>query len=87
MKKTARDILIAGTVVFVVSLALFAREIPGKFINVPVMPLVDEDYSAGRHEVIWNGRDDSGRAVASGTYFYRIVAGSFKRTQKMVLMK
>ncbi len=52
-----------------------------------VRTLVAEPRAAGRHEVIWYGRDDSGRTVASGTYVYRIEAGDWVRTGKMVLAK
>jgi len=31
---------------------------------------------AGRHEVLWDGRDDQGRAVASGVYFARLESGA-----------
>jgi hypothetical protein len=43
--------------------------------------------SPGRHEVSWRGRDDSGRKVAAGAYFYRIEAGGFSETKRMVLIK
>ncbi len=52
-----------------------------------VAVLVHDVRSAGRHEVIWTGRDQSGRAVASGTYFYVMRAGDFTERQKMVLLK
>jgi flagellar hook assembly protein FlgD len=41
----------------------------------------------GRHEVVWNGRDDSGRKVASGTYFYRLETGNYTETKRMALIK
>ena len=52
-----------------------------------VRTLVDESRPAGRYEVTWNGTDDNGARVASGTYFYRLQAGSFTRTEKMTLVK
>ena len=39
-----------------------------------VATLVSDALRAGRHEVTWLGRDDSGRQVGSGTYVYRLTA-------------
>ena len=44
-------------------------------------------YGPGRHEVVWNGRDDAGRQVASGTYFYQYRDGDHVETRRMVLVK
>ena len=52
-----------------------------------VATLIDEPRSSGRHEVIWNGRDDDGRAVASGVYLCRLEAKSYSETKRMVLVK
>ncbi len=43
--------------------------------------------SAGEHSVTWNATDKSGREVASGMYFYKITAGDFSASRKMVLLK
>ncbi|MEM8559571.1 MAG: PKD domain-containing protein [Bacteroidota bacterium] len=52
-----------------------------------VVRLVDDFRAAGPHEVAWDGTDEQGRAVASGVYVYRIEAGSFTDTERMVIMK
>lgn len=52
-----------------------------------VRTLVSEGMAAGHHTVIWNGTDQGGRNVASGTYFYRIQAGPLNETHRMMLVK
>ena len=46
-----------------------------------------EQLPAGRQEAVWNGRDDSGRKVAPGVYFYRLSADGFSRTKRMTLVQ
>ncbi|MEE9442394.1 MAG: FG-GAP-like repeat-containing protein [candidate division Zixibacteria bacterium] len=52
-----------------------------------IVSLVNEEKEAGLHSVVWDGKDSSGRQVASGIYFYRLEAGEFSDTRKMILMK
>ncbi len=52
-----------------------------------VKTVVDGSVSAGVHEVVWNGVDRNGSKVASGMYIYRLSAGTYSATKKMVLMK
>jgi hypothetical protein len=41
----------------------------------------------GRHEVVWDGRDDSGRQVASGLFIVRLEGGRYRGERKIVLLK
>ncbi|MFH1755225.1 MAG: right-handed parallel beta-helix repeat-containing protein [Candidatus Latescibacterota bacterium] len=52
-----------------------------------VKTLASEPYSAGRHAVVWDGTDTGRQPVASGIYFYRIEAGRFTDTKKLLLLK
>ncbi|MGH7456771.1 MAG: T9SS type A sorting domain-containing protein, partial [bacterium] len=47
-----------------------------------VATLVNGRMSAGQHNVAWDARN-----VPSGIYFYKLEAGAFSQTRKMVLMK
>jgi hypothetical protein len=52
-----------------------------------VRTLLAQPLPAGHHEIRWNGRDASGRSVASGVYFTRLEVGSEVRSLKMTLAK
>ena len=40
-----------------------------------------------RYTIVWNGKDDSGKPVNSGIYFYKLEAGKYESTKRMILMK
>jgi hypothetical protein len=52
-----------------------------------VISLVNTKQPAGQYEVVWDGRDNLGRSVCSGLYFYRIEADNFVKAYKMMLLK
>jgi len=52
-----------------------------------VRTLVDGVLAAGLHTVVWDGRDDRGRAAASGTYLLRLQMGNFRAMRKMLLVR
>jgi hypothetical protein len=52
-----------------------------------VRTLQTGQFAAGPGVVVWNGRADSGEAVGSGVYFYRLEIGLDAMTKRMVLLK
>ncbi len=52
-----------------------------------VRTLVSGNLPAGRHEIVWDGRNAAGTSVSSGVYLYHINAGRFTQTRKMMLMR
>ncbi|CUS94802.1 FlgD Ig-like domain-containing protein, partial [Candidatus Kryptonium thompsonii] len=52
-----------------------------------VKTLVDELKRAGKHKVVWDGRNEEGSPVTSGIYFCKMVAGTFAKSIKVVLVK
>ncbi|NKB67193.1 MAG: T9SS type A sorting domain-containing protein [Candidatus Latescibacteria bacterium] len=49
--------------------------------------LEQEKHPPGRHQISWDGLDRDGRSLASGVYFYRLDAGSFRQTRRLLLVK
>jgi len=52
-----------------------------------VRALVNEDKLPGEYKVIWDGKDEVGKDVASGIYFYRLKVEGYVETKRMVLLK
>ncbi len=52
-----------------------------------VRSLLDRQDAAGTRSVAWDGRDNAGQRVASGTYFYRLQTGGRTLTKKMTLIE
>ena len=49
--------------------------------------LADEIQSSGLHSVYWDGTDSGNRVVTSGIYFFRVQAGAFDESRKMLFSK
>ena len=50
-------------------------------------PLLDELLERGSHGVAWDGLDEHGNALGSGTYFYHLTTGDQRLARKLVLLK
>lgn len=66
-----------------VPVTLAVYDVRGRLVRT----LVADRRAPGRYEAAWDGRNDGGRRVSSGIYFYRLAAGDFTRTRKMVLLR
>jgi len=52
-----------------------------------VKTLVEEQQSAGNYKVSWDGRDESGKKVTSGIYFYKLQTQNYTQTRKLTLLR
>ncbi len=52
-----------------------------------IRTLISGNKEAGEHNIIWNGKDETGNEVSTGVYFYKLSAGDLQETRKMTLIK
>jgi hypothetical protein len=52
-----------------------------------VVDLYSGNAQAGTYTLNWNGKDNSGNAVSSGSYIYKMTAGDFVQSKKMTFLK
>jgi YVTN family beta-propeller protein len=63
--------------------SLMVYDVSGRLVRT----LVDDHQAADVYRVTWDGTNNQSQRVASGLYFYRLVAGKFIETRKMLLLK
>ncbi len=66
----------------IVSLALY--NLRGQVVRTIAQ---EHSLEAGRHTLVWDGRDAQGRSVASGMYLYRLTVGEQALVRKIILLK
>ena len=49
--------------------------------------LTDGYMDSGKHDIIWDARNDEGLSVSAGMYVYKMVSGDFVEVNKMLLLK
>ena len=52
-----------------------------------VRTLVDEKKPVGIYKIKWDGRNENSEIVSSGVYFYRLEAGKFSDTKRMMFVR
>jgi len=52
-----------------------------------VKQLIKEELSAGKHTVVWNGKDDNYKSVSSGIYFHKLKTNNYEKVKKMIMIK
>jgi len=48
---------------------------------------VNNNQSAGSYRVIWDGKDNHGKAMPSGVFIYEFKTDGFVQSNKMIMMK
>ena len=52
-----------------------------------VKTLMNEIQSSGYHSILWDATNDMGEDISAGMYIYTILAGEYRSSKKMVLIK
>ncbi len=65
------------------AVSIVAYDVTGRAVRT----LVDGDRQPGWLSVVWDGRDDAGREVASGIYIVRMTAGEFVGVRRLALVR
>jgi len=63
--------------------SLMVYDVTGKLVRT----LVDQRVDAGTHSVVWDSRDNTGKQVASGVYFYRLQGETQNVTKKLIVVR
>ena len=65
---------------------LSVYDVSGRFVS-NLFDSKNQSLKPGIYNITWNGKDDSGRKVASGIYFYRLKTDNLELTKKSILFK
>lgn len=64
-----------------VSLKIYDNQ--GRLVRI----LLENSLHAGKHEISWDGRNNSGQSVSAGAYYYILRTDNFKQSKKMLLIR
>jgi len=72
---------------YMLSRRSFVKLVIYNILGEKIKVLISEDQTEGDKTVRWDGMDEKGNSVTSGIYFYRLQAGDFTGTKKMLLLR
>jgi hypothetical protein len=72
---------------FMVNRPLHTTLIIYNILGQRVRTLLDEDKLPGDYRIIWDGKDEAGKEVSSGVYFYVVKVKNLVQTRKMTLIR
>jgi len=75
------------TIKFSIPVAGFARLEIYNLLGELVRTLFVGEMNPGEHSFVWDGKNDRGVVMPSGVYVYKLQAGSFTATRKMILLR
>ena len=75
--------LIGYSLPHISNVTLIISDILGRRIRT----LVNTTQLTGNYSIYWNSKDESGKTVSSGIYFYSLITDNFKSTKRMLLVK
>ena len=55
--------------------------------HLRIVKLVDDFEKAGTRSIEWDGKNNEGKSVCTGIYFYRFKAGDYVQNRKMIFLK
>ena len=58
-------------------------DVLGKEIKI----LLEDNLPPGQHTIVWGGNDNKGNNLSGGVYFIQLIAGSYQKTIKTILLK
>jgi hypothetical protein len=77
----------ATTIRYALPEAANVRLVVYNLLGQAVKVLMNTSQGPGHYAVVWDGRDEVGRPAATGVYIYRLQAGAFVQTRKMLFAK
>lgn len=56
-------------------------------LGLKIRELVNETQNQGHHQIIWDGKNDTGQVVSTGVYYYKLDTENYSSIKKMIFMK